>query len=74
MDFYECVMVCAREPEPVAQFDRLTGHHLATLHKRSGLDAMIDKATGRDAAALSKFLDFVWDCIYTRIPIEDPTP
>lgn len=68
--FADCVMTAAATPELVEQFDRLTGHHLSKLDHRSGLDAMIDEATGRDRAAILDFLDFVWDCVYTRLPPE----
>lgn len=68
MTFAECVAVCASRPELVAQFDRLTGHHLSTLDARAPLDAMIDDASGRDKAAIEAFIAFVWDCVWTRLP------
>ena len=66
--FYECALICAETPGLVEQFDRLTGHHLSRITERSGLDAMIDKATGRDEVALVDFLNFVWEVIWTRLP------
>ena len=74
MTFWDCVNVCAGEASLVEQFDRLTGHHLSKLHLRTGLDQMIDEATGRDQAAMVDFLNFVWDCIWTRFPQPKDTP
>jgi len=68
MTFYDCVIQCAGTPDLVKEFDRLTGHNLADLKPRSGLDRMIDEATGRDKEGLEEFLRFVFDCIWTRLP------
>lgn len=65
--FLACVAQCANTPELVAEFDRLSGTHLATLSQRSPLEAMIDEATGRDAEALEAFLSFVWEFVYTPL-------
>lgn len=70
MSFYECALLCVAEPALVEQFDRLTGHHLSSITERSGLDAMIDEATGRDRIAMLDFLNFVWEVIWTRLPTE----
>ena len=70
MTFWECVSVCASQPSLVAEFDRLSGHHLSTIAGRSPLDMMIDEATGRDRAAIEQFLEFVWDCVWIRLPPE----
>ena len=68
MSFHECVLVCAAEPALVEQLDRLTGHHLSRITERSGLDTMIDEATGRDGVAMLDFLNFVWEVVWTRLP------
>jgi hypothetical protein len=48
----------------LAEFDRLRGTHLSTLHRRAPIDAMIDEATGRDKEAVLVFAAFVYDFIY----------
>jgi len=68
--FWDCVREAARQPGFVELFDRLTGHHLAQLAKRSPLDAMIDEATGRDREEVIAFLAFVWETVYTRLPAD----
>lgn len=64
--FAECVAICASQRGLVEQFDRLRGTHLSTLDRRSPLDAAIDEASGRDAQAAEWFIEFVWDCVWTR--------
>ena len=66
--FADCVAQAVAAPKLVSEFDRLTGHHLSTIGRRTGLDRMIDDATGRDAAACNDFLAFVWDCVWIRLP------
>lgn len=68
--FLGCVREAARQPGLVREFDRLAGTHLSKIAERSPLDAMIDEATGRDREAILKFLDFVYECVYTRLPPE----
>lgn len=64
MTFQECVLHCAGVPELVREFDRLSGTHLSKVGRRSGLDALIDDATGRDDEALAKFTAFVFAYIW----------
>ena len=59
MTLAECIQYCAGVPELVREFDRLDGSRLATLERRSALDAMIDQATGREAADAAAFAAFV---------------
>ena len=72
--FRQVVDECARTPEFVEQFDRLTGHHLSTLTKRTSLDAMIDEATGRDRLAMLGFVVFVDEMVWSRLPEEIKAP
>ena len=67
MTYWECVMQCAAVPSFVAEFDRLSGHHLSTLAARSPLDMMIDEACGRDREAIMAFLAYVYEFVWTRI-------
>jgi hypothetical protein len=72
MTFEEVLLYCADQPEFVREFDRLYGAHLSTLDRRSGLDAMIDEATGRDTAALDKFAAFVLEFVWPYLPLSRP--
>lgn len=68
MTFDECVVFCAGNRELLVEFDRLFDAHLS--QRRTGIEAMVDQATGRDAEAWAKFTVFVWDCVWTRLPQE----
>jgi hypothetical protein len=64
--FQRCLREAAATPELVAQFDRLYGATLVS--RKSPLETMIDKATGKQEADLRAFAEFVHDCIYLRLP------
>jgi hypothetical protein len=68
LTYIDCLMQAARTPSLVAEFDRLTGHKLATVGKGTPLDQMIDDACGVHDAAMRDFCEFVWDCVYLRLP------
>lgn len=69
----DCVLECARVPELVREFDRLSGTHLSKVGQRNGLDTLIDQATGRDDAAMGKFVEFVlWAVWLPMITGETP--
>lgn len=70
MNFAECVNYCAANQEFVEGFDRLTDSHFSTVANRTPLDALIDEATGRDRTAAFKFVAFVWETVWTRLPTE----
>lgn len=60
--FAEVVFKCAENKALVAEFDRLTGSNLSM--KGSGLDRMIDDATGRTAEGVEQFVSFVHEFIW----------
>lgn len=64
MTFEECVNVCAGTRELVREFDRLAGTHLSEIGRRAPIHAMIDEASGRDAAAFRKFVAFVAEFVW----------
>jgi hypothetical protein len=76
MTLLDVVIKCIQEPRLVAEFNRLRGTKLDfTIHKpKSGLEMMIDQATGYDEVAqlknknksedIQKFIAFVAECIY----------
>lgn len=74
MTFFEMAVYCATtEPEIVANFDRLYDANLSTFGKRAPLEQMIDRATGRERDTIHKWLTFVHDCIWTRLPPDPPS-
>ena len=70
MSFEECVIFCAQNHELVAEFDRLYGTNLGKLGLRSGIERIVDQATGYEADCCLKFIAFVWDCVWTLLPEE----
>jgi hypothetical protein len=65
MTFMQCLTECANNKELVKEFDRLADCNLS--FDGTPIDLMIDQATGKLADDLQKFIEFVWDCVYTRI-------
>lgn len=61
--FLDCLREAVHDPEFVAEFDRLTGHNLS--RHGTGLDLMIDDASGRTEAGIREFCEFVRDHVYT---------
>jgi hypothetical protein len=72
VDFAEVLLICGRNRELVAEFDRL---HKSNLSRRgTGLDLMIDDAAGRTDADVRAFAEFVREFIYDRVfPAASPT-
>jgi hypothetical protein len=68
VSYMDCLMECAGTPELVAEFDRLRGANLS--RRGSGLDLEIDRATGRLNADMQAFCEFVYECVYARLPPE----
>lgn len=72
--FSDVVLYCFDQKELVEQFNRLYGCSLAVVPPRSGIEALIDRACGHNPALnesdAQKFIRFVWDCIWTRLPPE----
>ncbi len=70
MTFEECVIECAKNRELVEQFDRLYDANLGQIGRRSGIENMVDHATGRNADSCRKWIAFVLECVWTRLPPE----
>ncbi len=51
----------------VEQFDRLRGTHLSDAGTGSGIEVQIDLATGRYEVDMALFVEFVYDCVWTRL-------
>ncbi len=71
MTFNELVLFCAEHHDLLVEFDRLQGTHLSTFDKRKPIEQMIDEATGRDEDAMRKFVDFVYEFVWLRVPREN---
>jgi hypothetical protein len=74
MTFTECVLECFDNRELIAQFNRLYGCSLG-VDRRSVIERMIDQATGHEPPAVDEaealqFIDFVYECIWSRLPQE----
>jgi len=63
--FLACLSDAIDTPELVEQFDRLYG---ATLTgRKSPIEAMVDRATGKQEDDIRAFVRFIHDCVYLRL-------
>jgi len=65
MTFEQCVRQCLGIPELVEVYDKLRGTNLRLRGSR--FDLLIDESCGRIAADVRGFIEFVWECIWTRL-------
>lgn len=73
ISFLECAEVAIKEPQLLAQVDRLCGTNL--LRNGHPLELAIDEACGKTEDDIRVFLNFVWECVFTRLPLlESPEP
>lgn len=61
--FHQAVMAAASNSELVAEYERLSGEKLML----SGLEGMIDRATGYQDEKCRRFIQFVDECIWQRL-------
>lgn len=61
--FIECLLLCARNDEFVAEWERLSGHHFP--HGR--IEQMVDAATGYDMNLIDEFVDFVYRVVFCTL-------
>lgn len=64
--FMQCLVAACETPELVRQFDRLYKANIVT--HGSQLEKMIDKATGKSADDFKRFVEFVWEFVFLRLP------
>lgn len=69
LSFVTCVLEAAGTPELVKQFDRLYGYNVS--RRGSPLDLAIDEATGFAEAGMIEFLNFVWEYVFLRVPLDE---
>jgi hypothetical protein len=67
--FIECLEMCIDNRSLLKQFDRLNGTNLSL--KGLPIEIEIDKASGRLDDDFLKFVEFVWEYIFTRVPVAD---
>lgn len=66
--FIACLGAAVNNRELVAEFDRLAGANLSM--RGSNLDLALDQATGRMDADAERFVDFVREAVFERLPAE----
>lgn len=66
MTFEECVLYCAGRPDVLREFDRLRGTNLSM--RGAPIDLMIDEQSGRLGEDARKFIDFVYDAVWSEYP------
>lgn len=66
LTFEDCLLETANAPEMLREFCRLNG--FANPLTNSGINKLIDQATGYDKMVIDKFVDFVWEFVWARIP------
>jgi hypothetical protein len=64
-----CLEEAVTTPELIRNFDRLYGYNLS--RRGAPLELAIDDATGFTEAGIIEFMNFVWDFVFTRIPIDE---
>ncbi len=62
--FWRCLEVSLLQEGLLQEFDRLRGTNL--MRYGTGIDLLIDEATGRTKADIQAFMKFVHDAIYLR--------
>jgi hypothetical protein len=65
----KCLDEAIRVPELVKSFDRLYGFNLS--RRGAPLDLAIDKATGFEEAGMIEFMNFVWEFVFLRVPLDE---
>lgn len=65
LTFAECIQAAIEIPELVAQFDRLWNANL--MRRGLPLELAIDDACGRTDYDCRRFLNFIWEYVFTRV-------
>lgn len=74
MNFSDCLMECARTPQLVSEFNRLTGRHVGEKLNRLPLIQMVDQATGYEEVLkaqqdddLGAFIEFCHEHVWLTL-------
>jgi len=68
----ECIIECAGREDLVREFNRLTGCRLGQSLERTGIERMIDEATGYPGESdddMRQFCEFVRDYIWLPVAL-----
>lgn len=68
MTFEQVVAECLDNRELVAEFDRL--NHTNISRRGTPLELQIDDASGKTEDDVRKFIEFVMECVWNRLPKE----
>jgi hypothetical protein len=69
-DFIDLAIRCSHQTELVREYDRLSGAAFGSVIKATGLNAAIDEASGRTKDEWMKWMAFVFEFIWIRLPPE----
>jgi hypothetical protein len=69
LTYARCLEEAIATPELISNFDRLYGYNLG--RRGAPLELAIDDATGFTEAGIIEFMNFVWEFVFTRIPIDE---
>ena len=70
--FLECIARVWGDPELMAEYRRVYGSTIG-LDNRAPIERLVDEATGHQPIndrEVAQFLNFVWDCVWLRLPEE----
>jgi hypothetical protein len=65
LSFADCIAAAIETPELVKQFDRLFGANL--MRRGHPLELAIDDACDRTSYDCRRFLNFLWEYVFTRV-------
>lgn len=68
--FRQCLVEASSNPEFIENFDRLTGCRITRIDGASGIEKLVDAATGFRDDQLRQFAEFVHNGIYATLPDE----
>jgi hypothetical protein len=69
LTYLRCLEESINTPELIRNFDRLYGYNLS--RRGAPLELAIDDATGFTEAGMIEYMNFVWEFVFTRIPIDE---
>lgn len=70
--WYSALSVAMRDPEGLACYAAHRGHPFLLAGRRTGLDMLIDEATGADPAAVDDFVDWFNEWVWGEDPFKEP--
>lgn len=73
MTLTDVVIYCSADRSFVREYDRLTGASMGSILSASPIESAIDKSTGRYRAEWEKFMAFVINTVWCRLPREEKT-